>query len=394
MNNNKYYFDNAATTPVKKNVIDVMLPYFSENYYNPSSLYSGSRKIKQDIEKARKTIAQTINAKSEELYFTSGGSEANSWAIQGFCKKRKYCIVITNKLEHHSILECCKDLYGYHIGINSDGTINFNALENDLAWCSKHYNDILVSIQLANNEIGIIQDIKSIAEIVHKYKATLHCDATQAYGHIPIDVKKIGVDLMTISGHKVGAPKGIGCLYIKEGVNIQPIIYGTQEKGLRGGTENVPYIMGFAEAVKDIDIKCSDDYIYTMREIRDYFIEQLIKHFKCYSNISYYGLPNIINVTFPQNITGEALIYLMDNSGFQISSGSACNSYTNKPSEVLKAIGLSDQEAMRTIRISLPELSIWNSGLLYDLIIDNAKKIIDKFIEELSLHLKIFESET
>lgn len=387
--------DNAATTAVHPKVYRAMQPYFLGYYYNPSSLYSKARKIKGDINRARTTIADFINADSSEIYFTSGGSESNCWAIQGFAKAHDYVptVVIKSAIEHHSINACCEAESQIHniivetVPVNSKGFVDITALENKIiSWQDRFQNTlpILVTVGLANNEIGTIQEIKEIAKIVHWHGAYLHCDATQAFGHIPIDVKDLDIDMMTASGHKIQAPKGIGFLYIKNGIEIKPLIYGTQENGMRGGTENVPYIIGFAEAVRLRKAEMQTNYTNQLK-VRNYLWQQLRDRFGCTLNGSENNrLANNINITFPQNITGEALIYLLDTAGYYISSGSACNSYTNQPSHVLKAIGLSERDILRTIRITLPESSV---------ILDVRLQEIDEFLNELEKCLKLLSME-
>lgn len=387
--------DNAATTAVHPRVYRAMQPYFLGHYYNPSSLYSKAREIRGSIIRARTKIADFINADSSEIYFTSGGSESNCWAIQGFAKAHDDVptIVIKSAIEHHSINACCEAESKIHnivdetIPVDSKGFVDIIALENKIvSWQDQTQNTlpILVSVGLANNEIGTIQDIKTIADIVHRHNAILHCDATQAFGHIPINVKDLDIDMMTASGHKIQAPKGIGFLYIKNGIEIKPLIYGTQENGMRGGTENVPYIIGFAEAVRLRKAEMQTNYTNQLK-VRNYLWQQLRDRFGCTLNGSENNrLANNINVTFPQNITGEALIYLLDTAGYYISSGSACNSHTNQPSHVLKAIGLSERDILRTIRITLPESSV---------ILDVRLQEIDEFLNELEKCLKILSIE-
>lgn len=356
------YLDAAATSKPKKEVIDAMMPYFTEMWQNSSSLYGSGAKIKQDIRRARKVVADYIGARLDEVYFTSGGSEGNCWAIRGFVD---YWIshgvkptVITTKIEHKSIMSCVKDLNGvdvYYVDVDEKGFINLQNL--DIILHNNHLNRpnnmTLVSIQFANNEIGTVQNIKEISEIAHRYNAVFHTDAVQALGQIPIDVDELGIDMMTASGHKIGCPKGIGFLYKKSCVPIKPLIYGSQMDGLRGGTENVPYIIGMAEAIKSL--KKDDERLIRLTVLRNNFISQL-KSLGCKVNgCLNERLPNNINVTFPQNITGEALLYTLDLAGIAISTGSACNSTSIEPSYVLEAIGLSDKEAMRTIRITLSE---------------------------------------
>lgn len=352
------YLDAASTTKPNPKVVDAMWPYLTKKWYNPSSLYAPSNEVKKDIEEARKTIADYIGAKSSEIFFTSGGSEGNCWAIQGFINywrnKGKNPVVITSLIEHKSIMSCVEnmDVDTHYIGVDDEGFIDVQQLKDVLSDLETYNDKVLVSMQFANNEIGTIQHVKEIAEAVHMVGAVFHTDAVQAFGQIPINVDEFGIDIMTASGHKIGCPKGIGFLYKKDGVEINPLIYGSQMDGMRGGTENVPYIIGMSQAVKLI--QKDEDYQIRLAILRNTFVSKL-KAFGCKFNGTLIDrLPNNINVTFPQNITGESLIYMMDMCGIYLSAGSACNSKSMEPSYVLKAIGLSDEEAMRTIRITLP----------------------------------------
>lgn len=355
------YLDSAATTQPKQRVIDAMMPYINMKWHNPSALYSKAQMIKDDINTARKTIADYINADANEIYFTSSGSESNCWAIQGFVNRciarSKNPCVITSVIEHKSILECVDNLNNvdvHYIGVDKDGFINIANLRNLLfhARCICD-EEILVSIQFANNEIGTIQHIKEIAAEVHRFNGVFHTDAVQAFGHIPIDVQELDIDMMTASGHKIGTPKGVGFLYKKSSIEINPLIYGSQMDGMRGGTENVPYIIGMAKAV-DL-VRRDEEYQLRLTILRNNFIAQL-KALGCSINGSIEErLPNNISITFNQNITGEAMVYGLDISGIYIGTGSACNSNSMKTSHVLKAIGLSDEDAYKTIRITLPD---------------------------------------
>lgn len=364
--NRKIYLDNSATTKPKKEVVDAMLPYLYDKWHNPSSLYSPSKEVKKDIENVRKKVAETIDAKPNEIFFTSSGSESNNWAIQGLANTMKdfgydYFDVFTSNLEHKSILDCLKNncYIHWHTSDNDDkGIINIEDLDTYIfesrfnKESDSIYKYFLISIQYANNEIGTIQPIKEISKYINDF-TFLHTDAVQAYGHIPIDVKDLGVDMLSGSGHKIGTPKGIGFLYINERIQnyIKPLIYGSQENGLRGGTENVPYIIGLGKAI-DLIYYDNTDLINK----RKYFEQELIKiGFKI--NGADNKLPNNISATYkspPINFTNEALIYFLDMFGIYISSGSACNSNEIKPSHVLKSIGLNDEDIMRTIRITLP----------------------------------------
>ena len=356
------YLDAAATTKTKQRVLDAMMPYFTTKWYNPSASYGEANKIKEDIYNARKNIGKYINADASEIFFTSCGSESNSWAIQGFvnhciAENKKPCI-ITSVIEHKSILSCIeslvyKDIDKCFIHVDNEGFIDLQELENALSCANSLCNKILVSIQFANNEIGTVQHVKEISELAHKYGAVFHTDAVQAFGQIPIDVKAFDIDMMSVSGHKIGASKGIGFLYKKNSIEISPLIYGSQMDELRGGTENVPYIIGLEKAIQLIRI--DEEYQLRLTVLRKNFITML-KGIGCKLNGSIDNrLPNNINVTFNHNITGEALIYMLEMSDIYIAAGSACNSNAIEPSYVLKAIGLNNEDANRTIRISLPE---------------------------------------
>lgn len=385
-----YYLDNAATTKPKKEVVEAMLPYLTDEWHNPSSLYSEATKVKGKIEEARKIVADFIGAESNEIYFTSGGSESNCWVIQGFvneCWSKGFTpTIITSKIEHKSVLDCVENMMAdkYYIGVNDKGLIDVEELNKILIEFSALReseiidNELLVSIQFANNEIGTVQNIKEIAKLVHKYGGLFHTDAVQAFGHLPIDVTELGIDMLSASGHKIGAPKGVGFLYKKNNVNIKPLIYGSQMDGMRGGTENTPYIIGMAKAVELCDLKFR--HFITMCVHRNYLINRLVKEFNCKLNgcIATPRLPNNVNVTFPQNITGESLLYMLDMSGIKVSTGSACNSKSIEPSKVLKAIGLNDSEAMRTVRFTL-------SNDINDSDIDKVIEEIDKSIKVLML---------
>lgn len=377
------YLDLASTTKPKQEVVEAMLPYLIDMWQNPSSLYNESVKIKKDIEAARDTIGKFIGANGDEIFMTSGGSESNCWAIQGFInrhrRRHKDITVITSAIEHKSIMECVKHMNVdvHYVGVDKNGFIDMRLLEILLHEAYLESNEIIASIQFANNEIGTIQNIRSIAELVHKYDGVFHSDAVQAVGQTPIDVKELGVDLLSCSGHKLHASKGVGFLYKRNGVEIDPLIYGSQMDGMRGGTESVAHIIGMAKAIELCDIK--DDNLDDMCKKRDYFIGCLEEKFGCKLNgHCSQRLANNINVTFPQNITGESLLYMLDLSGIQISTGSACNSKEIKPSYVLKAIGLTDEEAMKTIRISISD--------------DITYEEIDYVIEEIGKAIKLIES--
>lgn len=378
------YLDAAATanhTPIDEVVIiDAMTRAMKEHWQNPSSLYAVD--VKEKINKCRANIARFIGAKPDEIYFTSGASESNNWAIRGWIDYVTFPFknIITTPIEHKSILEAVKnnalnaDIK--YCNVDEFGFVDCQSLENLLMDCGKE--PILVSIGFANNEVGTIQDIQTIANLVHKYGGILHTDATQAIGHIPVNVEELGIDMLSASGHKLSPVlKGIGFLYKKNCINIRPLIYGNQERELRGGTENTFGIIGLSNAIDFCDV--SKEAIDEMCKKRNYFINLLESKFDCELNgDSYYRLPNNINATFPQNITAEALLYCLDMSDIKISTGSACNSKEILPSHVLKAIGFSDDDAMRTIRITLPN--------------DIAYSDINYVIDEIGKSLKLIET--
>lgn len=356
------YLDNAATAKPSGSVITAIRPYIENEWHNPSAKYSKGFNIKQKIESVRAGIANEINVNTNEVYFTSGATESNNWAIQGFagqCKtENKKPLIITTNIEHNSINKCtdavCR-LYGaecIHIPVNKDGLFNIELLKSVLNKSKFPYIKILVSVGMGNNEIGTIQDIASIADTVHAYGSILHTDATQCFGHIPVDNQILCADMISASAHKLGGLKGTGFLYKKDTVKIQPLIYGSQEQGQRGGTENVTGIIALGEAVKQIDYSRAEK----VKCHRDYMMKKLTVKFGCKINgIVTNRLPNNINATFPQTVTGEALIYMLDKCNIYISSGSACNTYQSSPSHVLQAIGLNSYEISRTIRITLPD---------------------------------------
>ena len=380
------YLD-AASTANYKNIdnliLETMLDAMRNDWQNPSSLYATD--VKKKINKSRKNIAEFIGAKSEEIYFTSGASESNNWAIRGWVDKQhmhgNICpVIITTPIEHKSTLKSVQnEVLGARViycDINEDGLVNLQNLSTHLD--DNECRATLVSVSFANNEIGTIQNIKQVSNLVHKYNGILHVDATQALGHIPIDVKELGIDMMSASGHKISPIlKGVGFLYKRNGINIQPLIYGSQESGLRGGTENTFGIIGLGEAVKYCNI--SEEYVDEMCRKRDYFIDLLKTKFGCELNgHPMQRLPNNVNVVFPQNITGEALLYNLDYSNIKISTGSACNSQEIVPSYVLKTIGLSDENTMRTVRFTLSDDITYED---IDYVINEIDKVI-RIIEE------------
>lgn len=370
------YLDNAATTRMKKEVLEEMIPYFIDKFENPSSIYSPSREINKHIEEARKVIAESINADSKEIYFTSGGSESDNWAIKGISllRKDKGKHIITSKIEHHAVLETCKYLEkeGFEItylDVNEDGLISLEELEKSI-----REDTILVSIMSANNEIGTIEPIKEIGEICKKHNVLFHTDAVQAYGNIKIDVNEMNIDLLSTSAHKLHGPKGIGFLYVRKGIMLNPLIHGgSQEKGKRAGTTNAPLIMGFKKAVelKFKDMDKNNQYVTNLREYLIERIENEIPYCKLNGSRDK-RLPGNVNFSFTF-IEGEGMLLKLDALGICASSGSACTSGSLDPSHVLLAIGLPHATAHGSLRISINEE---NTKEEIDYLVDNLKKTI------------------
>lgn len=377
------YLDSAATANYNNRddiIIDTITSAMKKYWQNPSSLYATN--VKKEVNKCRKQVADFIGAKSDEIYFTSGASESNNWCIRGWVDKNANSCsmvnIITTPIEHKSILEAVNNpnlgACIRYCNVDKYGLVDYNSLKRLLSF--REGEPILVSIGIANNEIGTIQDIKEISDLVRSYGGILHVDATQAFGRIPIDVNELGIDMMSASGHKISPIlKGVGFLYKRNGIDIQPLIYGAQESGLRGGTENTFGIIGLSKAIELYDVSLTN--ANKMCKKRNYFIDLLESKFDCKLNGSEFRLPNNINVTFPQNITGESLLYTLDMSDIKISTGSACNSKEIKPSYVLKAIGLSDEQAMKTVRFTLPD--------------DITYEQIDKVIDEIDKAIKVIE---
>ena len=352
----KIYFDHAATTAMNPQVVEAMVPYFTENFGNPSSIYEIARKNKQALDESRDKIAKLLGADPKEIYFTSGGTESDNWAIKGIANayKEKGNHIITSAIEHHAVLHTCEYLEskGYevtYLPVNEFGQVD----PQDVLKAIKD-NTILISIMYANNEIGTIQPIEEIGKIAREKGIVFHTDAVQAVGHIPIDVKKANVDLLSLSGHKFHGPKGVGVLYIRKGIKIKPLLHGgAQERGRRGGTENVPGIVGLAKAL-ELAVENMEENNKKMIELRDYIIKGIsskIDHVKLNGHPTD-RLPNNINFTF-DFIEGESLLLLLDMKGIYASSGSACTSGSLDPSHVLLAIGLPHERAHGSLRITL-----------------------------------------
>lgn len=377
------YLDTAATVRPCKEVVDAAMPYLQDEFYNPSAIYSGGVRVKRAIDNSRESIAGFINADANEIFFTSGSSESNCWAIQGYVLAGMMDIsttsIVTTKIEHKSIMECVDAMEQLgnstyycdvtYLDVDKEGFVNMEQLESVFKDREEpNYYDILVSIQMANNEVGTIQNIKAISDVVHKYGGVLHVDATQAFGHIPIDVKAMGIDMLSASAHKIGGFKGVGLLYKKKNIELQPIIYGSQNAGYRGSTENCFGIVGFAKAVELASEEMEDKLALSVK--RDYFISELTRNGCKLNGASVHRLPNNINVMLPEGIGSEELLYMLDLDDIQCSAGSACNSHSKKPSYVLKALGLTDEQAARSIRFTI------SSDITYEAIDYVVEKIV------------------
>lgn len=372
------YFDNSATTRVKEEVLNEMLPFLSIEYGNPSSMYGIGRSAKRAIEEARKRVASLINCKPEEIYFTSCGSESDNTALKGIADKynEKGKYIITSKIEHPAILHTAQNLerHGYnvtYVDVNKNGIINLEKLQNAI-----NSETILISIMFANNEIGTIEPIEKISEIAHKHGIIFHTDAVQAVGNIPIDVQKLGIDMLSLSGHKLYAPKGIGALYVKKGIEFERFIDGGhQEKNKRAGTENVAQIVGLGKACQ-IAERNLKQYEEKLRNLRDYCLQQMKdKNFEFHINGTMeQRLPGNLNVCF-ENIDSNELILKLDAVGICVSGGSACSSGESKPSHVLTAIGVPSDLAKGALRLTFGD---FNTKDDVDYFIENLEKIIKR----------------
>ena len=371
------YLDNAATTRTAPEVVEAMLPYFTEMYGNPSSIYEFAGKSKEGVTKARGQIAAALDAKPEEIYFTAGGSESDNWALKATFEayKSKGNHIITTKIEHHAILHTCEYLEKErgakitYLDVDENGIVKLDELEKAIT-----PETILISVMFANNEIGSIQPIREIGAIAKEHGILFHTDAVQAFGQVPINVDELGIDMLSSSGHKLNGPKGIGFLYIRKGVKIRSFVHGgAQERKRRAGTENVPGIVGYGVA--------ADRAVRTMKErtdkeiqVRDHFIERILKEIP-YVKLNgdrTKRLPNNVNVSF-QFIEGESMLLMLDNYGICASSGSACTSGSLDPSHVLLAIGLPHEIAHGSLRMTLSEETTMEDA---DFVVDKLKEIV------------------
>jgi len=380
----KIYFDNAATTPLAKEVFEVMLPWFSEKFGNASSIHSYGREAKEALEKSRENIAKKLNADSGEIIFTSGGTESNNLALKGiaFANRDKFKDIkdinkkphiITTKIEHSCVLNSAKFLEknGFevtYLDVDKYGFVNVEKFESAIK-----KNTILASVIHGNNEIGTVQNIKELGKICREHEIYLHTDACQSFTKEEIDVKRQNLDLVTINAHKIYGPKGVGALYVRNGIKIEPLLHGGgHERNLRSGTENIPGIVGFAKASEIIDNHAREK----MRNLRDYLIKRVLDEIP---NSRLNGHPtkrlcNNANFSF-RNVEGESLLMLLDNAGISVSTGSACSSRSLEPSHVLTAIGLPPEEAHGSLRISL---GIYNTKEEIDYTVENLKKIVER----------------
>ena len=370
------YLDNAATTKTAPEVVEAMLPYFTEHFGNPSSVYGFAAANKEVITRQREIIADTLGAKSNEIYFTAGGSESDNWALiataEAYASKGKH--LITSKIEHHAILHTCEYLEkkGFevtYLDVDENGIVDLEQLKSAI-----REDTILISIMYANNEIGTIQPIREIGAIAHEHGILFHTDAVQAFGQVPINVDEDQIDMLSASGHKLNGPKGIGFLYIRKGVKNRSFIHGgAQERRRRAGTENVPGIVGFGKAVERA-VSTMEARTKKERELRDYLIERIEKEIPyCRLNGDRTKrLPNNVNFSF-RFIEGESLLIMLDMKGICASSGSACTSGSLDPSHVLLAIGLPHEIAHGSLRMTLSEETTKED---LDYVVENLKEIV------------------
>lgn len=371
------YADNAATTSLDMNAFEVMRPYLLEEYGNPSQPYSFARSAKKALAAARETIANCIGALPEEIYFTSGGTEGDNWAIKGMMQYGDGRAIITSQIEHHAILNACAavERLGFpvaYLNVDEKGQVNPDALRKIITSNTK-----LVSIMLVNNEIGTIQPVKELSAVTHEFGAIFHTDAVQAVGHIPVDVIELGIDMLSASAHKFNGPKGIGFFYLKKGIPIHPFSDGgSQEFGLRAGTENVASIVAMAEALRKNCAQMKNTE-YKLRKMEDVLIHILNEAGIDYiRNGNSNHLPGNVNISI-KNVSGEMLLHRLDLKGICVSTGSACDSVNTQVSHVIRAIGVPEDYAEGTIRISFGRDNQENDAqVIADAIVDIVKKSI------------------
>lgn len=387
------YLDHSATTYVKKEVLNEMLPYFTDNYGNASSLYSIARSTKSVIDKARDKVAKALGSRSDEVYFTSGGCEADNWAIKGiaFANKNKGNHIITTSIEHPAVLNTCKYLEknGFevtYLSVDSEGLINIDELKSSIKDTT-----ILISVMFANNEIGTIQPIKEVGKIAKEKGIIFHTDAVQAIGYVDIDVNELNIDLLSLSAHKFYGPKGVGVLYIRKGTKIDNLIHGGgQERKKRAGTENTAFIAGIGKAIEMVttNIEEKNKGIIEKRDRLLKGILERIPYTKVNGSLSS-RLPNNVNISF-EFIEGEGLLLLLDLAGICASTGSACSSGSLDPSHVLLAIGLPHEIAHGSLRLTLGEATT-NEEI--DYVLEELPKIVQRLRDMSPLYDKVIKEE-
>ena len=384
----KVYLDYSATTPVKEEVLKEMIPYFTEKFGNPSSLYDIGLESKEAVTHAREQVAALINAKPQEIYFTAGGTEADNWAVVGTVEKLKSKgnHIITTKIEHHAMLHSCAFLEKEgcqitYLDIDQEGRIDLKQLEDAIT-----DKTVLISIMLVNNEIGTIQPVKEAAAIAKKHGILFHTDAVQGLGNVPIDVKDMGVDMMSVSSHKIYGPKGSGALYIRKGVNIANYMHGGgQESRKRAGTENLAGIIGFGKAAELARINF-ESHVKHCTKLRDYLKDRILSEIPdTFINGTMEGRhPGNLNITF-KYIEGESILLLLNQYGISVSTGSACSSASLEPSHVLTALGVPVEMIHGTVRFTVGDFTTKED---IDYVVDHLKTIVEKLREISSVNSK------
>ncbi len=375
------YLDNAATTRVSDGVLAAMLPYFGDTYGNPSSIYEFSMQSKKALVAAREEIAAALNCEPSEIYFTSGGSEADNWALYGTAEalREKGRHIITAKVEHHAVLHACEwlEMKGWrvsYIGVDENGIVKLDELKRAVS-----SETVLISVMAANNEIGTLQPVAQIGKFAKERGICFHTDAVQAFGHIPMDVRAMNIDMLSASGHKLNGPKGIGFLYVRQGTALPSMIRGGgQERGRRAGTENVPGIVGFGQAVREAGAAMKERAEYECA-LRDYFMDEVLRRIP-YARVNGSRkdrLPNNVNFSF-QFIEGESLLIMLDMQGICASSGSACTAGSLEPSHVLMSLGLPEEVVHGSIRFTLSRDTTKEE---IDFVIDRMEEIVAKLRE-------------
>ena len=387
------YFDHAATTPVKPDVFAAMIPYFVEHYGNPSSIYELGRENREAVDTARARVAKALNAKPNEIYFTGCGTEADNWAIKGtahaYAHKGKH--IITSAIEHHAVLHTCAALEKEGFEVTYVKPDEYGIIQVEDVAKAIRPDTILITIMFANNEIGTVQNIPEIGALAHEHGILLHTDAVQAFGALQIDVKEMNIDMLSMSAHKLYGPKGVGALYIRNGVRPEILLEGgAQERHRRGGTENVPGVVGFGKAVEIAysDIEETAAYISSMRDYLISQIEEKIPYIRLNGHRTQ-RLPNNVNFSF-RYIEGEALLLSLDFKGIAASSGSACTSGSLDPSHVLLAIGLPHEIAHGSLRLTIGEETTMED---IDYVVSSLVEIVDRLRKMSPLYEEILHSE-